>query len=152
MVHTIEKIAHKRRRNAEPKTPTPRVLGVDDDPDIHTSIEMRLRPYDVEVEHAYYGMQGVVEAIKTRIDLILLDVAMPNGNGEYLLNYLRTNNATAEVPVIVLTGMRDPNLKRRLLRQGASAYVSKPVLFDDLRREMSRFIDLEERTEGGGWR
>ena len=95
---------------------TPRILCVDDDPDLQTSIELRMRKYNVEVEHAFYGMQGVVEAAQSNPDLILMDQAMPHGDGEYLLQAVKGDPATSSIPVIVLTGMRDPNLKNRLMQ------------------------------------
>lgn len=109
-----------------------------------------MRKYEVEIEHAFYGMQGIVEAAHTMPDLILMDQAMPHGNGEYLLEVIKRNLTTQSIPVIVLTGMRDPNLKRRLLDAGAEAFLQKPVLFDELVRHMSRFIDLRERETDRG--
>jgi CheY-like chemotaxis protein len=128
---------------------TPRILCVDDDPDIQTTIELRMRRYDVEVEHAFYGMQGMVEASRSCPDLILMDHAMPNGNGQYLLETIKQNPATFAIPVIVLTGMRDPVLRTRMLRAGAEAYLQKPIRFDELVRQIGRFVDLRERELAG---
>jgi DNA-binding response OmpR family regulator len=128
---------------------TPRILCVDDDPDLQTTIELRMRAYDVDVEHAYYGMQGIAEAINMHPDLILMDLAMPNGNGEYLLDCIKRNSATADIPVIVLTGMRDPSLKTCLLQAGAAVFLQKPVHFDELLHQVSRFIDIRERESQG---
>ena len=127
-------------------TRTPRILCVDDDPDIHTTIELRMRKYDVEVEHAFYGMQGIVEAAQKLPDLILMDQAMPHGNGEYLLEVIKRNRATSNIPVIVLTGMRNRSLKDRLLHVGAEVILQKPVLFDELVHEMGRFVNLREHV------
>jgi len=125
-------------------TPTPRILCVDDDPDIQTALELRMRPYDVELDHAFYGMQGIVEAVKKHPDLILMDLAMPNGNGEYLLECVKKNRETAHIPIIVLTGMRNPALKRQLLSAGADVFLQKPIQFDELLHELGRFIDLQK--------
>lgn len=141
---TEDRIA-RRVRVAGTPTRTPRILCVDDDPDIQTAIEMRMRKYDVEIDHAYYGMQGIVEAGKSTPDLILMDQAMPHGNGEFLLEAVKRNRATSSIPVIVLTGMRDPQLKHRLIQAGAEAFLQKPVRFDDLVHHLSRFVDLRER-------
>lgn len=139
-------------RNHQPQptaTRTPRILCVDDDPDLQTAIELRMRRYDVTIEHAYYGMQGIVEAANTMPDLILMDQAMPHGNGEYLLEVVKRNPTTCNIPVIVLTGMRDPALRHRLLRAGAEAFLQKPVLFEDLVHQISRFVDLRECEPDG---
>ena len=130
-------------------TGTPRILCVDDDPDLQTSIELRMRKYDVDIERAFHGMQGVVEASKILPDLILMDLAMPYGSGEYLLEVIRRNAATSEIPIIVLTGMRDQKVKNQVLSMGADAYLNKPVQFDELVHQISRFIDLRECDQEG---
>ena len=129
------------------ETRPPQILCVDDDPDVQTTIELRMREFDVEVQHAFYGSQGIFEATTRTPDLILMDLAMPNGNGEYLLESLRRNDLTAEIPVIVITGMRDPVLKRRILDSGADVFLEKPTRFEDLLHQMSRFIELRRRNE-----
>lgn len=128
---------------------TPRILCVDDDPDLQVSFELRMRSYDVQVDRAYYGMQGITEAIKTCPDLILADLAMPNGNGEYLIECIKCNSATAHIPTIILTGMRNPKLKGRILHAGASAYLHKPIAFDELLSHISKFIPLRARDDSG---
>lgn len=126
-------------------TRQPRVLCIDDDPDIQTAIELRLRNYDVEVEHAFYGMQGIAESHRNHPDLILMDLAMPNGDGLYLLDCLKRNQATADIPVIVLTGMRDPQLRGRAMAAGAEAFLRKPIAFNELLSQMREFIELRSR-------
>ncbi|TWT90846.1 Gliding motility regulatory protein [Pseudobythopirellula maris] len=148
MVPTQLRRPVKNRPTQSSEVRVPHILCVDDDPDIQTTIQMRLRVYDVAVDHAYYGMQGVVEAAKSRPDMILMDIAMPNGNGEYLIDYLKSNPETRDIPVVVLTGMRDPQLKRRMLAAGAEGYLSKPVLFDDLVHEIRQHVDLRLCEEG----
>jgi len=123
----------------------PRILCVDDDPDMQTSLELRMRKFNVVFDHAFYGMQGIVEAAKTHPNLIIMDLAMPNGDGEYLLDCIKNNSVIADIPVIVLTGMRNPLLKNRLLNAGAEVFLQKPVRFDELLHHMSRFVDIKNR-------
>ncbi len=142
----VERRISKHFHKVESETVVPRILCIDDDPDIQTAIELRMREYDAEIEHAFYGMQGVVETVNTQPDLVLMDLAMPNGDGHYLLDCLKNNAATADIPVIVLTGMRDPSLKNRVLHQGAAVFLQKPTRFDELIHHMSRFIDIRKRN------
>jgi len=125
-------------------TRRPRILCIDDDPDVQATIALRMREYNVEIEHAYYGTQGIYEAVHAHPDLIVMDVAMPHGDGEYLLNCIKANSATAGIPVLVLSGMRDPSRKHRLLSLGAEEYLQKPIRFDDLLRQMSRFVEIRQ--------
>lgn len=125
----------------------PKIICIDDNPDIHTNLDLRMRSFEVALEHAYYGMQGIVDALKSEPDLILTDMAMPNGDGSYLVESIRTNPSTASVPIIVLSGMRNPKLKAAVLRSGADLFVQKPVRFADLLEQMRRFIPIHERQE-----
>lgn len=108
---------------------------------------MRLKPYDVSVKRAFHGMHGIWEAVRARPDLIIMDLAMPNGDGSYILRCLRANAETATVPIIVLTGMRDPALASRLVQEGADAFLRKPLSFDDLLHNVSRFVDLRPAAD-----
>lgn len=130
--------------DASTATKPVRLLCVDDDLQIQTSLELRFSNYNVAFERAFYGMQGVVEAINCCPDVIILDLSMPNGNGLYLLECLRRRNETAAVPIVVMTGMRDLAMEAEALALGADAYLTKPTDFNDLIRELGRFVDLKE--------
>lgn len=125
-------------------TRVPRILCVDDDPDISTTIDLRLSPYNVKVERAFYGMQGIWEAVQTKPDAIIMDLAMPNGDGQYVLECIKRNADTAGIPVIILTGMRDSGLKHQLISAGADVFMQKPLQADELIHHLSRFIDLRK--------
>jgi DNA-binding response OmpR family regulator len=96
----------------------------------------------VSVRHTYYGMQGIWESIRDSPDLIILDIAMPNGDGRYVLQCLRSNKNTARVPIIVLTGMRDVKLMRELVLAGADQYLRKPISGDELVHQIGCFVTL----------
>ena len=139
---------HNSQRDEELTAVTaPTILCVDDDPDIQTAIELRMREFDVTIDHAFFGMQGIVEAGRSNPDLILMDLAMPNGDGQYLLECVKRNPETSAIPVLVLTGMRDPRLKRRVLNAGAEAFLEKPVHFDQLLEHIGRYVKLRRRDE-----
>lgn len=141
-------------RNQFPPRPhiafrTPSILCVDDDPDFQTAIELRMEQFAVTIDHAYHGVQGIIQASENQPDLILLDQAMPYGDGEYLLEVIKQNKATCGIPVIVLSGMRNPDVKNRLLQAGAEVFLHKPLSFDDLVHEISRFVDLRRNETDG---
>lgn len=125
--------------------PRPCVLCVDDDSDVSLTIALRLNCYDVDVLRAQHGMQGKWLAEMARPDVIVTDLRMPLGDGEYLVECLKSNEATAHIPVIVLTGRRDPDLHSRLHRWGAVRLLTKPVPFAELERELARVIVLQRR-------
>ena len=138
----------EERRNTNPSvTRCPRILCVDDDPDIQSTIELRMQRYEADIERAFYGMQGIAMAVHDCPDLILLDLAMPHGDGTYFLECVRKNLKTMNTPIIVLTGMRDSKVKSQILQAGADVFLQKPVHFDELFHHFSRFLVLRQRDE-----
>jgi response regulator RpfG family c-di-GMP phosphodiesterase len=67
---------------------------------------------------------------------------MPNGQGDYVLDRLKSNPVTKDIPVFVVTGTQDKVLERRMRALGAAGYLQKPVDFDELRAQMSAYIDI----------
>ena len=63
--------------------------------------------------------------------VILLDIKMPKLDGIQVLNYIKTNEALRALPIVILTSSRDPGDLEVCYRQGANAYVVKPVRFEE---------------------
>lgn len=130
-------------RPRKPRKPV--LLCVDDDPGIVAAIELRLRSYDVQVLGYYTGMQGYWQAVVRRPDLIITDLRMPQGDGDYLLECLRRNPLIADIPVLVLTGLRADDLRGRMEHLGAAAVLQKPIRGEELVKHIARFIPLRAR-------
>ena len=75
-------------------------------------------------------MFGLLEKIMP--DLILLDIEMPETTGFDALEHLKTKEAYANIPVIVLTGLADPANKTRSIELGAVDFIAKPFTKADL--------------------
>ncbi len=106
-----------------------RVLVVDDDPDIRTTVRLVLTKADYDVIEAEDGEQGVA-AIRSgdnpmMVDTIICDIHMPKVNGMEAIAYFR--NQFPSVPVIVLTGEPDVSGAATLFKQGIVDYLTKPV-------------------------
>ena len=123
---------------------SPRVLCIDDEPDISRIIKIRLEQYGVDVRRAFNGMQGYWLAIDMRPDVIVTDMVMPDGEGTYIMGRLKSHPLTQQIPVIVLSGQDNPALMRQMLSLGARAYLIKPLVVDDLIRELRTHIVLPE--------
>lgn len=111
---------------------SPWVLHVDDDREFREVVRLRLESRGISVAHAFDGSSGIRTAFTHPASAIILDYEMPNGQGDYVLNRLKDNAVTRDIPVIVLTGVQDKFLERRLLAMGASAFFNKPPKFDEL--------------------
>jgi two-component system chemotaxis response regulator CheY len=127
----------------------PRILFVDDEPNMAGVMQRNLHPYRLELQVAYHGMQGILDALATRPDVIITDMQMPFATGDELIECLAANSATSGTPIIVVTGLLDVRLTARLKRLGVVEVLTKPVDFADLRDTLAKFIPLVERAGPG---
>ena len=110
----------------------PKILVVDDDPDLVRALRLRLRANNFEVATATDGYSAIATAQKERPALIILDLGLPVGDGFVVLERLQNSDALAGVPVIVLSA-RDPQAnEERALKAGAAAFFQKPADNDEL--------------------
>jgi len=125
----------------------PKLLCIDDDPEISAAISMRMRQYEVEVLCAYHGMHGYWQAVTERPDLVITDLRMPQGAGDDIVECLKNNAATRHIPIVVLSGQRGTGVKRRMERLGVEEFLTKPVAFSELLEVIERFVVLRECEE-----
>lgn len=110
----------------------PKILVVDDDPDLVRAMRLRLRANNYEVSTATDGYSAIASAQKERPSLIILDLGLPVGDGFAVLDRLQNSDALSGIPVIVLSA-RDPQTnEERALKAGAAAFFQKPADNDEL--------------------
>jgi DNA-binding response OmpR family regulator len=110
----------------------PKILVVDDDPDLVRALRLRLRASNYEVTTATDGYTAVAAAQKERPALIILDLGLPVGDGFVVLDRLQSIDSLSNIPVIVLSA-RDPQAnEERALKAGAAAFFQKPADNDEL--------------------
>jgi len=124
----------------------PKVLCIDDDPNISEALARRLHNYDIEVVRAFHGMHGYWLAVTEAPDVIITDLQMPLGAGEHIIECLKRNSETESIPIIVLTGKCDPGLEAKMLHLGAEHFLLKPASFDEILDKLSLHISLSKRT------
>ena len=118
------------------------VLVIDDDDDVRRLLEAALEKQGFLVETAPDGESGLAQAGEHSPGLILLDLTMPGMDGFAVLQALKESPATAEIPVIAMTG--SPGLKTaaraRVLALGASDFIAKPFDLQMLVEEIRLFL------------
>jgi DNA-binding response OmpR family regulator len=103
----------------------------------------------LEVLQAADGLQGLLQARASKPDAIVLDVSLPRLDGIELTRRLREDDATAAVPVIVLSAHTGDDYRRRAFAAGATMALEKPCLPDDLLREILHLLgNAPPRTPG----
>lgn len=129
----------------------PKILVIDDDPDITKAMSIRLGALGIDVIQAADAEHAMHLAHDESPDLIITDFHMPGMSGERLLRDLKKYPDTKEIPVIILTGdtvdgQTNYALRREFLgRLGAAAYFGKPLDFDALLKELTGLISIPER-------
>jgi CheY-like chemotaxis protein len=103
-----------------------RVLVIDDEMAIVDVIRKVLEWNGYEVLAATDGSRGFATAQRQSPDAIVLDLMMPVMDGFEVLEALRSNDRTANVPVLVLTAVLSDAVEERCISLGASSYLRKP--------------------------
>ena len=116
---------------ARPHDGRRRVLLIEDDRDIAEAIAYQLEKAGLQVRLAYTGEEGL-EAARRGVDLVLLDLNLPNMDGLEVCRMIRRQSATAHVPIIIVSA-RGEEVDRVLgLEMGADDYVVKPFSLKEL--------------------
>lgn len=102
----------------------PRVLVIDDDPEIHRLLHARLHSRGYEVSSASSGEEGINQLRDVNPDLIFLDVAMSGMTGIDVLDFVRSQHL--DVAVILTTAYSSEQVAIAALRHGADDYLRKP--------------------------
>ena len=108
------------------------VLVVDDSPTERYHLVEILRKNGFTIDTAENGEEGVAKAKAGHPDLILMDVVMPGMNGFQVTRTLSRDPATKDIPVIMCTSKDQETDRLWGMRQGAVAYLVKPVVAADL--------------------
>ena len=78
-------------------------------------------------------------------DIVLLDLKMPNGSGNYILGKLKDNPHTKRLPVIVVTADTGAGVKRLMTSLGADGFVTKPINWTELFEAIGRCVRLPQQ-------
>lgn len=122
----------------------PRILVVDDDPNLQRLMEVLLKRANMKALSA--GTAGdAVEVLRQRPlpDVVVLDLMLPDVSGIEFLRQMRSRTMFDTTPIVILSALADPDKIREGLNAGADRYLTKPYLANNL-------IDtLEDLLESG---
>lgn len=122
---------------AADSAPPPRVLVIDDEPQIRKFIDISLRSQGYTTLLAATGKEGLSMLSGRGADVVVLDLGLPDRDGRDVLRELRT---WSRVPVIVLTVRSAEEEKVALLDAGANDYVTKPFSIGELMARIRAFL------------
>jgi signal transduction histidine kinase/DNA-binding response OmpR family regulator len=116
----------------------PRILVVDDDPNIRELLLQELTEAGYQVQLAGDGREALRAVRGDRPDLVLLDVMMPEMNGFDVAAVLKSDPQTMDIPIVILSIVQD---RERGFRLGVDRYLTKPIDTDVLFREVGALIE-----------
>lgn len=126
----------------------PRVLIVDDDEVTFSIMEQILAPLDYEVLKAVSGEEALALVSRTDIDLILLDVMMPEGiDGYEVCRRLKSKDETRMIPIIIVTMLEDSGDKIASIESGADDFLTKPPDCVELRTRAKSLIKVKRLNQ-----
>src|SRR4051812_42022354 len=123
------------------KAERPRVLVVDDYPDAREMYAEYLEFSGFEVIEAGNGMEAIQRAADSAPDVILMDLSLPVMDGWEATRRLKANKATADIPIVALTGHALAGISEGAKKAGCDAFVTKPCLPEDLVKEIRRILE-----------
>jgi two-component system, chemotaxis family, chemotaxis protein CheY len=118
-----------------------KILVVDDSATMRRMIMASLSSdRELQFEQAVSGLEAIERMTLSQIDLVLLDLNMPDVHGFEVLKFIRSQPSLAQVPVIVLTTRGDEDSREAALKHGATLYMTKPFQPQTLAPEVTRLL------------
>jgi len=125
-----------------------RILVIEDDAHIRSFVRISLEAHGFIVVEARLGEEGIEKVAETGIDLVVLDLGLPDIDGQDVIRRIRE---WSKVPIIVLSARADEREKVEALDGGADDYVTKPFGISEFMariRACLRLRDKEENVDG----
>lgn len=121
------------------------ILIVEDNPD-NARIALRaLKPYGYRLLHAPDGESGLLMAVDEKPDLILLDLGLPDLEGQTLAALIRGLPGLANVPLVAVTAWPPDTAAQMAQAYGCDGYISKPISPRKFPAQIAAYLNPEER-------
>jgi CheY-like chemotaxis protein len=123
-----------------------KILVVDDDPDARGFLSVYLKKKKYLIEEAEDGEKALEKIDIFNPDVILLDIMMPKLTGDQLVKMIKLR--MPNIKVIMITALSDQEIKAECIKNGAFAYLDKPVnlknLFSTINKALDKPLDSKE--------
>jgi DNA-binding NtrC family response regulator len=114
-------------------------LVVEDEALVRDVLTSQLKIMGFDVDTAVDGLDGLQKYMHGHYDLVITDLVMPSMNGLDLVTHIK--QVDEDAVILVLTAYPTIDTAAEAIRRGASDYIAKPFLFDDLEHRISKAID-----------
>ena len=124
-----------------------RILIVDDEPSILRLVTATLDSKGYELITAENGVDALVYAKSRQPDLIILDIMMPQMDGNEVRKRLHADPATKDIPIIHLSAVGDYQQQLEAFDEGTADYITKPFTPKDLQQRVADMLDPTKREQ-----
>jgi DNA-binding response OmpR family regulator len=120
-----------------------KILIIEDESSLQTSLKEFLSLENFETVSAFNGEEGIELAAKENPDLILLDIILPKKNGFEVLEEIKKNKETEKIPVILLTNLESTEDVNRAFEMGVTTYLIKSsYTLEDIVKKIKETLGL----------
>ena len=123
---------------------SPKILVVDDEPDVVSFLERILKADGFDVVTAYDGIGALDLMASEKPDLVLLDVMMPMISGYEVCEQIKADPQTQHIPVVCVSSAHSPDARAQSIRVGAAELITKPFLPAELVAQIRRHLRAAE--------
>ena len=116
------------------------IMIVDDEPGMVKLYGLMLERVGYSVISAYSAYEAVEKMKDTQPDMFILDYMMPGMNGVELIEHIRSNGHTSNIPIIMLSARTDKELVEEAIEAGANHFIHKPILRADLIEVVNQYM------------
>ena len=120
------------------------ILIVDDSPTIRRMVKASLAPIGAEFIEAASGLEAIERLALGPIQLMVLDLNMPDMHGLEVLGFVRANHKFQQLPVLVLTTRNEPESRAAAMQAGATGYMTKPFTAQSLLAEARGMVGSDQ--------
>ena len=124
-----------------------KILVVDDEPEILSMIEFFLKNEGYEVLKAYKGVAALNIIFNDNVDLIILDVLLPDKSGFQICEIIKNDPRYTSIPVFIISAKNEPGDFMTSLKVKANEYFQKPFNMEDILNKIKEYFPPE--TSGG---
>jgi DNA-binding response OmpR family regulator len=119
------------------------ILIVEDDQHIRKLLNILIRKEDIQIDEAVEGNEALTKLKDNTYDLVILDIMMPNVDGFSILKKMREEQATANLPVIIVTAKTEDKDLMKGYSMGANYYITKPFEPQDLIHSIELILKIK---------
>ena len=126
-----------------------KILVVDDEPEILSMIEFFLKNEGYDVLKAYKGVAALNTIFNEHVDLIILDVLLPDKSGFQICEIIKNDPRYSSIPVFIISAKNEPGDFMTSLKVKANEYFQKPFNMEEIINKIREYFPTEDNGKNG---